>query len=142
MAALSPELQKKGERHLVLARRQEAQVAHLREICPGYAVTALWYAAFHHLHAYLLLRFGRVVPEHKDMRPIWRDYPDLGRKIRVAYELLKSRSEWYRYEDGDFTPAQVDELKKEMERLRDFLWAKFHRPAPPSSATPPPAPAP
>lgn len=143
MPALSSELREKGEWHLGLAQKQDSIGLLLRESCPGYAITAIWYAAYHHVQAYLLLRFGRVVREHKEMRFVWRDYPDLDRGVRPVYETLKSRSEWFRYEGGEFTPAEVDVLRRDMERLRDFLSGKLRRSSPPpSSATPPPAPPP
>lgn len=55
------------------------------------------------------------------MRAVWREYADLNRGIRSAYELLKTRSDSFRYDGAELTSTDVDTMKKEADRLRDFL---------------------
>ena len=106
--------------HLAGARTFLGARDRLKGDLPGWAVTATFYSAVHFVRSYLVAHHGVRVGRHDDMHNLWKRHPEL-RRIKAEYELLKQKSEQFRYYLVDFTEREVDELGRHLSKIRSVV---------------------
>ncbi len=114
------------ETHFAGAKAHAAASAKLRELLPGWAITAQFYSAVHLVRAYLSARHGHQLASHDELHSLWNKYPEL-RKAKSEYVFLKQVSEQHRYYLVDFGPEDVDAAQPKLEKVRKVFEPLIER---------------